>query len=69
VKGAFEREEYPVEVLEARRLGEVLWFRVDVLSASPCEVTENEPEVVSTGWVPAYGHDGEPAVWYYSRGC
>jgi hypothetical protein len=66
-KGTQEREEYPVEVHESRRLGGTLWFRVDVLDGSPCEAGEVRPEL--SGWVPAYGPLGEPTAWYYSRGC
>lgn len=62
-----ERREYAVEVHESQRVGGTIWFRVDVLSGSPCEGGEARPEL--SGWVPGYGANGQPAAWYYSRGC
>jgi hypothetical protein len=66
-EGAQESEEYQARVHESRWLGSTLWFRVDLLSSSPC--LADEPEVELSGWVPAYGLEGDPAVWYYARGC
>ncbi len=61
------RAESAARILESTRIGSSLWFRVDVLSASECE--SEQARVVLSGWVPAYGVTGEPAVWFYSRGC
>lgn len=61
------RAEFPVRVLESQRLGGSLWFRIELLAASPC--SGGEPRVTLGGWIPAYGRSGEPAVWFYSRGC
>jgi hypothetical protein len=56
----------PVRVLEIR--GE--WVRVEVLSNSVCTAANNgPPEVVATGWLPLHDREGEPAVWFSSRGC
>ena len=56
----------PVHVLELR--GE--WVRVEVMSSSPCTAAnDGPPEVIATGWLPLYGADGEPTVWFSSRGC
>ena len=56
----------PVRVLEIR--GE--WVRVEVLSNSVCTAANNgPPEVVATGWLPLHDRDGEPTVWFSSRGC
>ncbi|HEX9895121.1 MAG TPA: hypothetical protein VGA78_14415 [Gemmatimonadales bacterium] len=61
------RQETPATVLEARPAGGTLWFRVEVLDTSPCE--GGTPRVVATGWIPAWGSDGKPTAWFYSRGC
>jgi hypothetical protein len=45
-----------------------LWVHVSVLSHSPCTSAE-EPRVVAQGWLPAHAVSGEPAIWFYSRGC
>lgn len=59
--------ETPVEVHESTMVGGMPWFRVAILSASPCD--GGEVRVERSGWVPGYGAGGEPLVWYYSRGC
>lgn len=61
-------QEVPANVLESRTVGGVLWFRVEVQRDSPCE-TGGTPPVIATGWIPAWGRDGKPTVWFYSRGC
>lgn len=56
----------PVRVLEIR--GE--WIRVEVMTNSPCTAADNgPPEVVATGWLPLHAANGEPTVWFSSRGC
>ena len=56
----------PVRVLEIR--GE--WVRVEVLSNSVCTAANNgPPEVVATGWLPLHDREGEPSIWFSSRGC
>lgn len=61
------RQEWPAVVHESRKVGHLLWLRVDLLDRSPCE--EATPRLVGSGWTPAYGTTGEPAAWFYSRGC
>ena len=56
----------PVRVAEIR--GE--WVRVEVLSNSACTAAnDGPPEVVATGWLPLHDRDGDPTVWFSSRGC
>ena len=56
----------PVRVLEVR--GESV--RVEVLSNSACTAgNDGPPEVLATGWLPLHDADGEPTVWFSSRGC
>jgi len=62
-----ERQEYPVEVLEAVEIGGMPWFRIEVLKDDPCSV--DSPGKSYFGWVPAYGRRGNPNIWFYSRGC
>ena len=64
---AYPRGEYPARVLESRRIGGSLWFRVEILNSDGCQ--GGEPRSLLGGWVPAYGSGGEPAVWFHSRGC
>jgi hypothetical protein len=62
-----ERQEHPAAVLEAALVGGTLWFRVEILSESPC--MDPNASVTLSGWIPAFGVEGEPTAWYYSRGC
>lgn len=56
----------PVRVLEVRGS----WIHVEVLSNSACTAADDgPPEVVATGWLPSHDRDGEPTVWFSSRGC
>jgi hypothetical protein len=61
-------QEVPANVLESRYAGGTLWFRVEVQRDSPCEAG-GSPPVIATGWIPAWGRDGKPTAWFYSRGC
>ncbi|MEM7587923.1 MAG: hypothetical protein AAF560_31330 [Acidobacteriota bacterium] len=65
--GPAERPRYAAQVLESRKIGSSLWFRVELLESNICD--GEPPRVILSGWVPAYGERGEPAVWFYSRGC
>lgn len=42
------------------------WYRLEIVKGS---CMEDQPEVVATGWVPAYAASGRNNVWFYSRGC
>jgi hypothetical protein len=59
--------EYPGKVLEFARRPDGVWIHVEVFSESPCE--GGTPKTVTTGWIPLYGPDAKPTVWFYSRGC
>jgi hypothetical protein len=56
-----------VKVHEARRVGDVLWFRLDVVRGSFCD--DEPPSVLVSGWVRAHAGNGAPTVWFHSRGC
>jgi len=60
--------EKTVKVLTAVRHENRSWLQIEVYSHSPCEGAD-EPKVVTRGWVPAHQSDGQPQVWFYSRGC
>jgi len=62
-----DRQEYAAEIQESMLIGGMVWFHVTVLKESPCTGEQNT--AVLSGWVPGYGADGQPTVWYYSRGC
>ena len=60
----------PVQVIETTRAGDRLWLRVEVFSHSLCTAgVDGPPETLGRGWLPAHGSNGEPAVWFASRGC
>ena len=61
------QRDVPVEVHEVQLIGGYPWLRISVLRQSPCEGGDGAVSV--SGWIPAHFPTGEPAVWYYSRGC
>lgn len=60
--------EHPVRVHGSTLVGGVPWFRVEILSETPCG-DPGEAVGELSGWVPAYGALGTPTVWYWARGC
>ncbi len=60
----------PVRVAEIRDTLGRQWVKVEVLSNSACTAgRDGPPEVIATGWLPLHDADGEPTVWFSSRGC
>ncbi len=60
----------PARVIETRRLGDRLWLNVEVLNHSMCDAAASgPPELAATGWLLAHADNGEPTVWFASRGC
>ena len=60
----------PLRVIESRRVGDRLWLHVEVFNHSLCDAgAKGPPETIARGWLLAHGEDGEPAVWFSSRGC
>ena len=56
----------PVRVAEVRDE----WVKVEVLNNSVCTAADNgPPEVIATGWLPLHDAEGEPSIWFSSRGC
>ena len=56
----------PVRVAEIRDE----WVKVEVLNTSVCSAADNgPPEVIATGWLPLHDANGEPSIWFSSRGC
>lgn len=63
-------EHQNVRVLEFREVGAAQWIQVEALDYSPCTVPAGkEPQVIGRGWLPAHADNGEPTVWFSSRGC
>lgn len=63
-------ENQSVRMLEVREVGAAQWINVEVLDYSPCTVpVGKEPQVIGRGWLPAHADNGEPTVWFSSRGC
>ncbi len=49
------------------RIADSLWLQVDVLTNDGCD---GKPvKAITSGWTPAWLVDGQPAAWFYSRGC
>jgi hypothetical protein len=70
VFGDLLKEYQPVVVKEVRQVRGREWLRIEVLSHSACDGNINiEPFAIAKGWLPAHKADGEPTVWFYSRGC
>jgi len=60
----------PARIIETRRVGDRLWLNVEVLNHSLCDAgAQGPPETIARGWLIAHAADGEPAVWFSSRGC
>jgi hypothetical protein len=58
--------ESTVRVVSAERRSGELWLLVE--TADSCD--PDEPKVPRVrGWVQAYGIGGQPALWFFSRGC
>jgi hypothetical protein len=55
-----------VRIIRSQQLRGNLWFELEVIT-SPCE--DPNVQVLDRGWVSAYTTSGEPAMWFYSRGC
>lgn len=61
---------HPVQVTEVRSVFGQAWAQVEVLNHSVCSAAENgPPDVIARGWMPLHGADGEPTIWFSSRGC
>jgi len=59
--------EVPAVIVESARIGDALWFRLEIPEQDPCgSASQMNP---AAGWVPAYGRDGSPNAWFYARGC
>ena len=60
----------PARIIESRRVGDRLWLHVEVFNHSLCDAgAQGPPEAVARGWLLAHADDGEPTVWFSSRGC
>lgn len=60
-------DERIVQVSGSREVDGALWLQIELLAESPCE--GGDGGIAARGWVPAHRADGEPWVWFYSRGC
>lgn len=60
----------PARIIESRRVADRLWLNVEVFNHSLCDAgAQGPPETIARGWLPAHANDGEPTVWFSSRGC
>ena len=62
-----EHADYPVEVHEMMLVGGMPFLRVTVLKNDPC--SGGEAGKRASGWIPAFGTNGEATTWFWSRGC
>lgn len=59
-----------VRVIEVRNMLGDMWVHVEVMSNSMCTAPANgPPEIVATGWLPMHAPNGDPTIWFSSRGC
>lgn len=63
---AFTGAERDVRVLEVGELDGVRWWRIEILTP---HCREGEGVALASGWIPAYGRERRPSVWFWSRGC
>jgi hypothetical protein len=60
----------PARVIEIRKVSGQSWVHVEVMNHSVCSAAENgPPDVIGSGWMPLHAADGEPTIWFSSRGC
>jgi hypothetical protein len=60
----------PARVIEIRNVFGESWVQIEVLSHSICSAADQgPPDVAATGWMPLHAADGDPAIWFSSRGC
>jgi hypothetical protein len=60
----------PARVIETRRIADRLWLHVEAFNHSLCDAAEKgPPESIARGWLAAHADNGEPTVWFASRGC
>jgi hypothetical protein len=60
----------PARVIEIRSVFGQSWVQVEVMDHSICTAADNgPPDIVATGWMPLHAADGEPTIWFSSRGC
>jgi hypothetical protein len=60
----------PVRVVEIRESSGSPWVHVEVLGNSVCTAADHgPPQVIAAGWLPLHDADGEPSIWFSSRGC
>lgn len=62
-----EAGERAVELLSSLRLDGRLWVEVALYQNDPCR--GGDGRTAQRGWVPAHDGEGEPLVWFWSRGC
>ncbi|MGB5346776.1 MAG: hypothetical protein WBN23_11475 [Woeseia sp.] len=65
--GGADPAEYAVEVHEMTLVGGMPFLRVTVLKGEQCDSPPPEPGI--SGWIPAFGGNGRPTAWFWSRGC
>lgn len=62
-----EGGEVAVQYLASRRVDGRLWVEVALYKDDPC--SGGDGSTAERGWVPAHDDQGEPLVWFWSRGC
>ena len=64
---SYAGQNVPMTFLGFRRVADRLWIHVRVETESCGESLEGVKPVA--GWIRAYRPNGEPAAWFYARGC
>lgn len=57
-----------VNIIKTVNVDNKYWHHIQIMDSSGCESNE-PPEVLYEGWVPAHTATGKLTTWFYSRGC
>lgn len=59
--------EQDIKVVEAKRIDDRLWLRVELLTPGRCKGMDVKS--IASGWIPAYSESGHLTAWFNARGC
>lgn len=68
VRSDVEAPYWPVRLLLEGPLAYLRTEGQGRISAEPCTGADTLPAPI-TGWLPLYGNDRLPAIWFHPRGC
>jgi len=57
-----------VNVIKTVNVDDKYWHHIQIMDSSGCESNE-PPEILYEGWIPAHTATGKLTAWFHSRGC